>query len=259
MMTMNRILMVMASVVLLAFSNGCQTATRPSYRAGREAHILELGLEEVRFTSAPLGEKARFEVPISDGPAAYQWFKDGKALSGRNDRRLIIERVRPEDVGFYSCKVTGLPDSGKGGKNFGRVMFSRMVFLTAYSTLPDGTIGVIGAPGNTSPGSDGGCGNYAGYFVYCYGNTYPTWGWNVRSDQPIYQAKDHQSTNTCVTYLGKSLSLSDRGHGTGAVTVPKQSSGNLKSSQYRFGIFFPSGPLPDPSTYQLDVTGFVSP
>ncbi|XP_065059828.1 mucosa-associated lymphoid tissue lymphoma translocation protein 1-like isoform X2 [Rhopilema esculentum] len=38
---------------------------------------------------------------------AYYWMKNGQEMPGENGCRLIFDPFKPEDVGFYSCRVVG--------------------------------------------------------------------------------------------------------------------------------------------------------
>ncbi len=53
------------------------------------------------------GSSAIFSVTASSGHASYQWLHDGMPIPGETAPVLTIGAVGPEDVGGYSCQVTG--------------------------------------------------------------------------------------------------------------------------------------------------------
>lgn len=62
-----------------------------------------------------LTEGKKYQMAVSDmlTGAAYQWYKDGEAISGANSSELELKSVAKEDVGFYSVKVTSAEGSEK--------------------------------------------------------------------------------------------------------------------------------------------------
>ncbi|MGH7969832.1 MAG: hypothetical protein ACREIC_14000, partial [Limisphaerales bacterium] len=73
-----------------------------------EASVAPLAIE-VQPTSHTgyAGTPASFEVWVSSASACgYQWTKDGTALPGATNRRLVLSRIMPEDAGSYSADIT---------------------------------------------------------------------------------------------------------------------------------------------------------
>jgi len=62
-----------------------------------------------------LTEGKKYQMAVSDmlTGAAYQWYKDGEAISGANSSELELKSVSKEDVGLYSVKVTSAEGSEK--------------------------------------------------------------------------------------------------------------------------------------------------
>ena len=53
----------------------------------------------------PIGSNAVFVVIATNGPLAYQWFRNGIALTGQTNETLVITNAQVSDVGLYSCGV----------------------------------------------------------------------------------------------------------------------------------------------------------
>lgn len=59
-----------------------------------------------KTVSAVSGKNISMGVETSLENAEYQWYHDGKIISGANDKSYFAEAVSPEDEGLYTVKIT---------------------------------------------------------------------------------------------------------------------------------------------------------
>jgi hypothetical protein len=199
------------------------------------------------------GSAATLAVQADNG-AAYQWLRNGFALTGQTKPTLAFEQIEIKDAGNYSCIISG------GAKTVATRIASLMVYVRRHAGSTTTTIGDSATPMSSgdpitlyaypvsSSGSSGGCpGNYAGYVMYS--KTFSQgWGWTPIAGAPAYSATDVSGrTDTSIQYGGRS---GDNGCNQTSVTIP----GTPPSSAYRFAIYFPSNV---PATnYPITLTGF---
>ena len=186
----------------------------------------------------------------------YQWQSNGNDMVGQTNSTLILQNLRPNDAGLYSCNV-----SQNGGDPVPTRVASVEVETTANATtarvaangvmasgiLGGGPITVSGGP-KASNGTQGTCpGSYAGYVIYTK-TISQGWGWTPVAGTTNLVASDGSGrTDTKVTYSGK---YGDSGCGQTSVTIPYPP----PSPAYRFAIYFPSD-VPT-TNYNINLGGF---
>lgn len=65
------------------------------------------------------GQQARFDVKASGtGPLAYQWYKNGKKISGATATYFLIPSVRSTDAGYFQVRVSNSVSVNWTGKAY---------------------------------------------------------------------------------------------------------------------------------------------
>src|SRR5262249_12782440 len=81
--------------------------SNPAYVLGWTPMMAPLILMQPVSVTVPAGQTAAFSVTAAAIPdATYQWFKNGKAISGMTHATLTLAVVKPSDAGSYSVTVT---------------------------------------------------------------------------------------------------------------------------------------------------------
>jgi pectinesterase len=81
--------------------------SNPAYVLGWTPMMAPLILMQPKAVTVSAGQTAAFSVTAAAIPdATYQWFKDGKSISGMNQATLTLAAVKPSDAGRYSVTVT---------------------------------------------------------------------------------------------------------------------------------------------------------
>lgn len=66
------------------------------------------------------GQTFSLSCGVDESPdLSFYWLKDGREMPGQNRPKLIFNPFRPEDEGYYSCRVIGQE----------RDMLTRLVYL----------------------------------------------------------------------------------------------------------------------------------
>ena len=191
----------------------------------------------------PIGSSAIFIVVATNGPLAYQWFRNGTAISGQTNDTIVIQNAQVSDVGFYSCYIR------KSWESVPTRTASLMVFTSSVD--PDtgvDPVTVFGLP-LLGGGSQGTCpGPFAGYVNYI-NPPQQGWGWapDTTNGNTVFTAVDTNRTNTKIQYVG---AYGDAGCNQTSVTVPSPAI----SPVYRFAIYFTNN-VPT-NAYAITLDGF---
>ncbi len=191
----------------------------------------------------PIGSNAVFVVIATNGPLAYQWFRNGIALTGQTNETLVITNAQVSDVGLYSCGVfRGI-----------EVVPTRAASLMVFTSSIDPQTGVdpvtvfgIPLPGG---GSQGACpGPYVGYVNY----TKPVqqgWGWapDTSNGNTLFTATDTNRMDTKIQYFG-AYGDGDCNQTSVTVRYPPY------SPVYRFTLYFTNN-VPT-NAYAITLDGF---
>jgi len=187
--------------------------------------------------SVPVGSKAVLSVQAVNADS-YQWQSNGVAIEGQTNCTLILENVRINDAGSYSCMVS---------LNGGDTVPTRAASLNVVtvSLTGGGPITVYGLP-TVGGGTQGTCpGRYAGYVNYTK-TISQGWGWAPTGT--VHTAADGSGrSDTKIVYVGISY---DSGCNQTSVTIPHPPI----SAKYRFSIYFPNN-VPT-TNYPIVLTGF---
>ncbi len=191
----------------------------------------------------PIGSNATFTVIATNGPLAYQWFRNGNAINGQTNDSLTIKNAQIADVALYSCAVF----------KYTEFVPTRAASLMVFTNSIDPQTGVdpvvvfsFPLPGN---GSSGTCpGPYAGYVNY----TKPVqqgWGWapDTSNGNTTFTVTDTNRMDTKIQYGG---AYGD--NSCDQTTVALQPS--PVSPVYRFTIYFTTN-VPT-NAYPITMDGF---
>ena len=191
----------------------------------------------------PIGSIAMFIVVATNGPLAFQWFRNGTAISGQTNDTLVIQNARVGDVGYYSCYVR------KSWESVPTRTASLMVFTSSVD--PDTGVDpvVVFALPVSGGGSQGSCpGPFAGYVNYTK-TLQQGWGWapDTTNGNTVFTAVDTNRMDTKIQYVG---AYGDNGCNQTSVTVPSPA----YSPVYRFSIYFTNN-VPT-NAYAITLNGF---
>lgn len=200
-----------------------------------------------------VGSTAKITVRAKNGEI-YQWFRNGKAIPGKNNASLSFGNIEIKDAGNYSCLVS------KGMRQAVTRVAALLVYVKPQAgnsaAEADGSLRKLSsgdpitfyASPIVSSGSSGSCpGNYAGYVIFTK-TVSQGWGWAPTSGITSHTAADGGGrSDTILEYVGK---YGDEGCNQSAVGVPDPT----YSPKYRFAIYFPSD-VPT-TNYPIVLTGF---
>lgn len=100
--------------------------SNPAYVLGWTPTMAPLILMQPGAVTVSAGQTAAFSVKAAAIPdAAYQWFKNGKSISGMNQATLTLAAVKPSDAGRYSVTVTNSSGSAASASAALVVVFAR--------------------------------------------------------------------------------------------------------------------------------------
>jgi hypothetical protein len=191
----------------------------------------------------PMNSTATFSVVATNGPLAYQWFRNGNAVDGQTNDTLTISNAQISDVALYSCNVFKDTES----------VPTRAASLMVFTSSIDPQTGVdpvtVYASAVASSGSSGTCpGPYTGYVNYTK-TAQQGWGWapDTTGGNTIFTATDTNRTNTKIQYFG---AYGDNSCNQTTVTVPNPPI----SPVYRFSIYFTNN-VPT-NAYAITLNGF---
>jgi hypothetical protein len=191
----------------------------------------------------PIGSNAVFFVIATNGPLAYQWFRNGDPMNEQTNETLAISNAQVSDVASYSCDIY------RGLEMVPTRAASLMVFTSSIDpqTGVDPVV-VYGSPVYGS-GSQGTCpGSSLGHVSYTK-TTQQGWGWapDTSNGNTLFTATDTNRTNTNIQFAG---AYGDTGCNTTTVTVPNPPI----SPVYEFAIFFTNNVPTNP--YAITLNGF---